>query len=65
MIQAANNCQLLRNIKRRSDNLTEQCTVYLPSTIAFYGRNLKFVVYSPQAFIENFLNSVFIVVGLR
>jgi hypothetical protein len=36
----AGNCQLLRNIKR-SDNVTEQYTINLPSTIAFYGRHLK------------------------
>jgi hypothetical protein len=40
LIQAANKRQLLRNIKR-SDNVTEQYTINLPSTIAFYGRHLK------------------------
>jgi hypothetical protein len=45
--------------------VTEQYTVNLPSTIAFYGRHLKIVVYCPEAFVENFLNSFFIVVGLR
>jgi hypothetical protein len=47
-----------------SDNMTEQYTINLLSTIEFYGRHLKIVLYSPQAFIEIFLNSFFIVVGL-
>jgi hypothetical protein len=42
----------------------EQYTVNLPSTIAFYGRHLKITIYSPQAFIEDFLNSFLVVVGL-
>jgi hypothetical protein len=43
--------------------VTEQYTIYRQQ-LAFYGRHLKIVVHFPQAFIENFLNSFFIVVGL-
>jgi hypothetical protein len=64
LIQASNNCQLLTKINRSSDNVTEQYTLNLLSTIALYGRHVKIVIYSPQAFIENFLNSCFIIVGL-
>jgi hypothetical protein len=44
--------------------VTEQYTVNLPSTIAFYGKHLNIVIYSPKAFVENFPNSYFIVFGL-
>jgi hypothetical protein len=45
--------------------VTEKYIVNLPLTIAFYGRHLNNFIYSSQAFIKNFLNFFFIVVGLR
>jgi hypothetical protein len=58
------NSELLRNIKRSNENVTKEFIINLLSIVAFDGRHLKIVIYSPQAFIENFLISFFIVVSL-
>lgn len=52
--KAAHNCQLLRSIKGRSDNVAEQYTTYCQQQ-NFYETHLKIVVYFNQAFISQYI----------